>query len=71
MPKIDAEVFSVTVIQVLLERLVENGVITAVDQRAIYLEAAEVLTRSGDKGDSETITYLKYLAYGVDTGDIE
>jgi hypothetical protein len=71
MPKIDAEVLSVTVIQVLLERLVENGVISAVDQRAIYLESAEVLTRAGDKGDAETITYLKYLAYGVDTGEDE
>lgn len=66
MPKIDAEVFSVTVIQVLLERLVELGVIDASDQRAIYLEAAEVLTQTGDKSYAETITYLKFIGYGAD-----
>ncbi len=63
---IDEQLFSVTLIQVILERLVANGVITGTDQRAIYLEAAEVIAKQNDRKDADTITYLKFLAYGSD-----
>ena len=66
MAKIDEQLFCVTMIQVILEHLVRNGVITGDDQRAMYLEAAEVIAKQGDRRDADTITYLKYLAYGSD-----
>lgn len=66
MSKIDAEVFSITMIQVILERLVALDIITANDQRAMYLEAADVLTERGARRYAETINYLKFIGHGAD-----
>ena len=66
MSKIDETMFSITMIQVMLERLVALGVITANDQRAMYLEAADVLTQRGARRYAETINYLKFIGHGAD-----
>lgn len=73
MAKIDEQLFSTTMIQIILEHLVRVGVITGNDQRAMYLEAAAVIAKQNDRKDTDTITYLKFLAYGVDvdSGDDE
>ena len=66
MSKIDETMFSITMIQVMLERFVALGVITANDQRAMYLEAADVLTQRGARRYAETINYLKFIGNGTD-----
>jgi len=66
MSKIDETMFSITMIQVMLERLVALGVITANDQRAMYLDAADVLTQRGARRYAETINYLKFIGHGTD-----
>lgn len=68
---IDEPLFSVTMIQIMLEKLVTLGVISADDQRAMYLEAAAVLEAADNKADADTITYLKFLAYGADASSDE
>lgn len=72
MAKIDEQLFATTMIQVILEHLVRVGVITGNDQRAMYLEAAAVLTEADARRYADTINYMKYLAYGADVdGDDE
>lgn len=68
---IDEPLFSVTMMQILIEKLVALGVISADDQRAMYLEAAAVLEAADNKADADTITYLKFLAYGSDADSDE
>lgn len=64
-PNVDAELFSLTVIQVLIKRLVYLKIITAEDQQAIYLDAADAISQA-DKRALDTVNYCKFLAYAVD-----